>query len=140
MPEVEYLTASDILALVELFFARLGYAPPLLRANGRELLESAVHRARSAAHYVGADLSLQAATLANGLARNHPFVDGNKRAAWIGLVAFLALNGQPLPMELFERLAEELIRQLEDTDRSESDELLADWLRRHIDPSSTPGG
>jgi len=45
------------------------------------LLDSAVHRAQTAAYYGGADLFLQAAALANGIALNHPFIDGNKRSA-----------------------------------------------------------
>lgn len=37
-----------------------------------------------------------AATYALGIASNHPFVDGNKRAAYAALILFLALNGRPL--------------------------------------------
>jgi death on curing protein len=134
MPEVEYLTASDILALTTWFFEQLGYAPPLLRANGLALLESAVHRAQTAAHYGGAELVLQAAALTNGVSLNHAFIDGNKRSAWIACVTFLALNGHPLPEDALEPLAEQLIAQHEVSDRSQADKLLANWLRARLQP------
>jgi death-on-curing protein len=134
MPEVQYVTASDVLALTEWFFEQLGYAPAVLRGNGLALLESAVHRAQTAAYYGGAELVLQAAALANGVALNHPFVDGNKRAAWIACVTFLALNGHPLPDNAFEPLADQLIAQHEVSDRSQADGLLADWLRVRLKP------
>ena len=38
-------------------------------------------------------LELKAAALTESLARNHPFFDGNKRSAWLGLNYFLELNG-----------------------------------------------
>jgi len=42
------------------------------------------------------DLASLAATLTFGLARNHPFVDGNKRTAIVGCMTFLAMNGAEL--------------------------------------------
>lgn len=57
------------------------------------LLESALARPRMAAHYEGADLVRQAATLFWGLVENHPFHDGNKRTAWVGAETFLRRNG-----------------------------------------------
>ena len=132
MPETEYLTASDVVALADWFFQRLGYAAPILRGNGLALLESAVHRAQTAAYYAGADLVQQAACLANGIALNHPFLDGNKRSAWIACVVFLALDGHSLPEDAFEPLAEQLIAQHELTDRSKADEILTAWLRERI--------
>ncbi|MDQ6672108.1 MAG: Fic family protein [Chloroflexota bacterium] len=134
MPEVQYLTASDVLALTDWFFEQLGYAPPVLRTNGLALLESAVHRAQTAAYYGGAELVLQAAALANGVALNHPVVDGNKRGAWIACVTFLALNGHPLPDNALEPLADQLITQHEVSDRCQADGLLADWLRARLKP------
>lgn len=133
MPEIEYLTAPDVIALADWFFRRLGYAIPILRGNGLALLESAVHRAQSVAYYGGADLVAQAAALANGIALNHAFLDGNKRSAWIACVTFLAVNGHPLSEDAFEPLAEQLIAQHELTDRSQADELLTAWLRAHLD-------
>lgn len=57
------------------------------------LLESALARLQNRWHYGEADLAPLAAAYAFGVARNHPFVDGNKRAAFHCLVVFLRLNG-----------------------------------------------
>ncbi|MBI3128130.1 MAG: type II toxin-antitoxin system death-on-curing family toxin [Candidatus Tectomicrobia bacterium] len=59
------------------------------------LLESAVERPKHLFHY-GENPSLfdLAATLCMGLVKNHPFVDGNKRAALLSARAFLYINGQ----------------------------------------------
>jgi death-on-curing protein len=135
MPEIQYLIPVDVLALAEWFLERLGYTRPVLRGNGLALLESGVHRAETAAYYAGADLVQQAAALANGIAFNHPFVDGNKRSAWIACVVFLELNGWPLPEDEYEPLAEQLIAMHEETDRSRADALLADWLRGRVPAS-----
>ena len=42
------------------------------------------------------DLYEQAAALLHAIAANHPFVDGNKRTAWLAAATFLALNGVDL--------------------------------------------
>ena len=57
------------------------------------LLASAVERARNKWAYEAADLPELAASYAFGIARNHPFVDGNKRAALLSIITFLGLNG-----------------------------------------------
>ena len=56
-------------------------------------LESALGRARNKRAYENADLAVCAAAYAFGIARNHPFVDGNKRAALLAIITFLGLNG-----------------------------------------------
>ncbi len=56
-------------------------------------LESALLRPEQAAHYAGADLVDQAATLLWGMVRNHPFQDGNKRVAYAVTLTFLRVNG-----------------------------------------------
>jgi len=62
------------------------------------LLESALARPQQLHAYgdPAPDLSDLAAALAYGLARNHPFLDGNKRTAHVGYRTFLALNGAEL--------------------------------------------
>ncbi|MBP7950886.1 MAG: type II toxin-antitoxin system death-on-curing family toxin, partial [Verrucomicrobiales bacterium] len=55
-------------------------------------LESALARPRNQWAYGEADLCALAAAYAFGIARNHPFTDGNKRTAWILARLFLALN------------------------------------------------
>ena len=55
--------------------------------------ESAVGRPVNRAAHGEADLAELAAAYAFGIAKNHPFIDGNKRAALLALVVFLGLNG-----------------------------------------------
>lgn len=57
-------------------------------------LESALHRAVNKAAYGQPEVFELAAAYAFGLARNHPFVDGNKRTAIVTAMLFLALNGR----------------------------------------------
>ena len=57
------------------------------------LLESALARPINKFAYGESDLAVLAAAYAFGLARNHPFVDGNKRAAFASIIVFLGLNG-----------------------------------------------
>jgi death-on-curing family protein len=131
--EIEYLTAEDVLATADQFFRDLGYAQPILRGNGYTLLESAVHRAENVAHYGGADLVEQAAALCNGIALNHPFLDGNKRTAFAACVTFLRINGHPFKTkESHDLLAEQIIDMHEQTNRFEADAKLAAWLRSRL--------
>ena len=56
-------------------------------------LDGALGRPASYAHYEQADLALQAAVLAHGIAKTQAFLDGNKRVALISMLTFLELNG-----------------------------------------------
>ena len=64
--------------------------PPGIRDRG--MLESALDRPRNKWSYGETDLAALAAAYAFGLAKNHPFVDGNKRVALLSIVTFLGLN------------------------------------------------
>ena len=59
----------------------------------RDLLESAVARPLNKWAYEKSDLAALAAAYAFGIAKNHPFVDGNKRVAFAALMVFLRRNG-----------------------------------------------
>ncbi|WNJ91842.1 type II toxin-antitoxin system death-on-curing family toxin [Bosea sp. 685] len=59
------------------------------------LLASALARPINRFAYGETDMAALAAAYAFGLARNHPFVDGNKRAAFLAMMTFLRLNGIP---------------------------------------------
>lgn len=65
--------------------------PPGIRDRG--MLESALDRPKNKWTYGEQDLAKLAAAYAFGIARNHPFVDGNKRASLLSIVTFLGLNG-----------------------------------------------
>jgi death on curing protein len=58
----------------------------------RGLLESALARPSNKWSFGETDLAALAAAYAVGIARNHPFVDGNKRAAFLSIIVFLGLN------------------------------------------------
>lgn len=60
------------------------------------LLDSALNRAPNLAHYSAPDYADLAAAYGFGLAKNHAFVDGNKRVAFLSVGLFLALNGYKL--------------------------------------------
>lgn len=57
------------------------------------MLESVLDRPRNKWSYGETDVAALAAAYAFGIAKNHPFVDGNKRAALLSIVTFLGLNG-----------------------------------------------
>ena len=63
------------------------------------LLESALARPRNQWSYGEENAAALAASYAFGLARNHPFLDGNKRTAWVLARLFLAMNGRRLQFD-----------------------------------------
>lgn len=71
----------------------------------RDLLASAIARPRNAAAYGEPSLTDLAASLAFGIARNHPFIDGNKRVALMAAYVFLGLNGLRLTAPEAEAIA-----------------------------------
>jgi death-on-curing protein len=87
--EPVWLTADLVIAIHERQLRRFG-GPAGMRDVGA--LESALGRAQNRWAYENGDLAQLAAAYAFGIARNHPFVDGNKRAALLSLVTFLGLN------------------------------------------------
>jgi death-on-curing protein len=92
------------------------------------LLQSALARPLNLSSYGEADLPALAAALAFGIARNHPFLDGNKRTAFVCSQLFLRLNGRRLNVDhvdatlTFLKLAAGEV----------SEEALAAWMRRHL--------
>lgn len=101
-----------------------------LRDSG--LLDSALARPKNVLAYTEGEISLSrlAASYAAGIARNHPFVDGNKRTAFVVCRTFLELNGAHLDAspedkyQTFLRLAA----------GSLSEEELAQWIGSHLGP------
>jgi death-on-curing protein len=90
--EPVYLALADVLELHALIIgATAAEAADQLR--NRAGLESAIARTETYAHYQDADLALQAAVLAHGIAEGQQFIDGNKRTALIAMLVFLEING-----------------------------------------------
>ncbi len=88
-----WLTRAVLLAVHDEQIAEHGGAPGI-RDSG--LLDSAIARPRNHAEYATPALPELGALYALAIARNHPFVDGNKRTAFVALETFLALNGLEL--------------------------------------------
>jgi death on curing protein len=89
MNEPRWLTLHDIEDIHAEQLALFG-GPAGIRDRGA--LESALGRPINRWHYENADMAQMAAAYAFGIARNHPFVDGNKRTAFAALMVFLRLN------------------------------------------------
>ncbi len=117
-----WLSVEEVVALHERQLRRFG-GPSGIRDPGA--LESAVGRPRNKWEYEGAEMRELAAAYAYGIARNHPFVDGNKRAAFIAMVLFLRKNGVPFAPPQAESTA--IILALAGGEVSEAS--LARWIR-----------
>ena len=120
-----WLDKQALLLLHQESLATFGGASGL-RDEG--LLESALHRPRDLRDLGGVtDLSALAAAYAYGLCRNHPFIDGNKRAAFLAIGVFLAINGRRMtasPVEAVVAMTALAAGELDE-------ETLAAWIRRH---------
>jgi death-on-curing protein len=97
-----------------------------LRDEG--LLDSALARPVNKYSYEGcSDLATRAAAYGFALARNHPFVDGNKRAAFLAVGVFLAMNGKRLtatPIDAIETILALAAGSLDEAH-------FADWIKSH---------
>jgi death-on-curing protein len=94
------------------------------------LLASALERPKSLLAYgdPAPDLAALAAAYAWGVARNHPFADGNKRTALVLLRLFLRLNGTDLAASGADKY-DTMVRLAAG---GMSEEALAGWIRAHI--------
>ena len=122
-----WIETSVVLAIHDEQLAEHGGAPGI-RDGG--LLDSALGRPCSLAAYGEPGHADLAAVYAHGIARNHPFVDGNKRTAFVAAELSLALNG-------FELIAEDAdcVLTMLTLAAGELDEAaFATWLRAHIQP------
>ena len=86
---IEFADALEFYAAI--IGGTVGQAADQLRDQAG--LESALGRPRNYAHYQEADLALQAAALAHGIAESQAFIDGNKRLALVSMLTFLEVNG-----------------------------------------------
>ncbi|MCW3836557.1 type II toxin-antitoxin system death-on-curing family toxin [Sphingomonas canadensis] len=94
----------------------------------RSLLESAMARPQNLAAYGDPDAAELAASYAFGIARNHPFVDGNKRTAAVVSETFLALNGYGLTASDVELVITFVALAAGEIGEA----ALADWFRSHL--------
>jgi death-on-curing protein len=93
------------------------------------LLDSALSRPLNKHSYEGCtDLVVLAAACGFGLARNHPFVDGNERVAFLAVGVFLAINGRGLNATPIEAIDTILALAAADLDEAQ----FAQWIRAHL--------
>ncbi len=97
-----------------------------LRDEG--LLDSALARPLNLAAYGTPDVADLAASYGVGLAKNHPFVDGNKRVAFLAVGLFLALNGQRLVSNQVDATLTMFGVAAGEVDEAE----FARWIRAHL--------
>jgi death-on-curing protein len=93
MKEPVWVPAEVILAIQEELLARFGGLAGL-RDEG--LLDSALNRPKQVFHCGSPTLFDLAAEYALGIVKNHPFLDGNKRAGFMAAYTFLGVNGYDL--------------------------------------------
>jgi death-on-curing protein len=102
-----------------------------LRDEG--LLDSALARPINKYTYEGClDLATLAAVYGFGLVRNHAFVDGNKRAAFLAVGVFLMINGQRVAAKPIDAI--EAVTSLSDGSIDEA--RFAEWIRKNIRASN----
>ena len=117
-----YPTVEQVLAAHALLISKFGGSPGL---RDRGALESALARPQSGYY---SDLIQEAAALWESLSQNHPFVDGNKRAAITVTAAFLRVNGYRLEFE--DVAAYQFMLGLYESGRFKFP-ALEGWLRQH---------
>jgi death on curing protein len=119
-----WLLAVTVMAIHDELLRQHGGASGL---RDESLLESALARPQHRHAYGEKDLFQLASTLAAGLAWNHPFVDGNKRTAFMAAYTFLGDNG----LALRAPQAEAVIVTVALAEKRLREEEFAGWLRQH---------
>ncbi len=125
MSEYRWLREDTLLAIHDEQLAEHG---GLAGIRDLKLLQSAVARPQQIMHYGQPNIAELAAAYGYGISRNHPFLDGNKRTAFVSVELFLILNG-------FELTADDAacvltMLNVASDDITETD--FADWIRLHL--------
>lgn len=129
MQTPEFLEINDILTIHQILLEQFGGMPGI-RDEG--LLESAVSQPQATffGELLHPTIHVQAAAYLYHLAKNHPFLDGNKRTAFGAMEAFLRLNGYNL--DFSDEEAYQIVMQVAQGEMSK--EELARLLEQHIQP------
>lgn len=131
---LRFVSIKETIRLHDESIERVGGTPG---ARDLSLLESALHRPMQQCIYEGVtELPVLAATLADGIAQNHAFLDGNKRTAFLVCVEFLSKNGVTFSPDVAE--AADIFRRLAAHEVGGSD--LAEWIAGYFEqaPISKP--
>ncbi|MGB8031677.1 MAG: type II toxin-antitoxin system death-on-curing family toxin [Terracidiphilus sp.] len=122
-----WIKDSSVLAIHDEQIAEHGGLPGI---RDLALLLSALARPQNLAAYGSPDIADLATAYAAGIARNHAFLDGNKRTAWVVAETFLLKNGY----ELIARDEDGVTTMLAMADGTMSEPELAVWFRTYIRP------
>ena len=127
MAQIVWLLEETVIAIHQRQISEHGGSEGL-RDEG--LLASALARPQNVLAYAQPppDLAVLAVAYAYGIARNHPFVDGNKRTALVAARTFLLLNG----VNLEANQDEKYLTFLQLAQGTLTEEQLADWIRKRI--------
>lgn len=125
MSEWKWINRQVLLLLHEESLAEHGGASGL-RDEG--LLDSALARPLNLALYEQPDIASLAASYGVGLAKNHAFVDGNKRVAFLAVGLFLANNGR----RLLATQTEATLTMLDVAAGDIEEAAFAQWIRSHV--------
>ncbi len=129
-PTWRWIKESSVLAIHEEQIAEHG---GLAGVRDLALLLSALARPQNLAAYGSPDVADLAASYAVGVARNHAFLDGNKRTAWVVAETFLLKNGY----ELIARDQDGVTTMLAVAEGTMPEQEFALWLRTYIRPLNT---
>ena len=121
-----YLTVEQVLEIHRDQIKQTGGSPGIIAMGA---LESALARPRSG-YYDG--LIEEATALLESLAANHPFLDGNKRVAFVATDLFLRLTGYSIYCDADE--ANRFIRNILE-DRQDRFNRVRNWLKAHVEPT-----
>jgi death-on-curing protein len=125
MNEPKWVPLAVVMAIHEAQLAQHGGG---VGVRDQGLLESALARPRQIHAYTeGPPLTRLAAAYAFGLAKNHAFVDGNKRTAWVVCATFLEVNGR----QVTATQADVVATMLGVADSSINEEAFSAWLERN---------
>ena len=128
-PEPKWIDKRALLLLHEESLAMFGGARGI-RDEG--LLDSALSRPVNLSLYEpDSDLATLAAAFGYGLAKNHAFLDGNKRAAFLSIGLFLSINDMRLRVEQVDAINSILAL----ATGTLSETALAGWIREHSGPA-----
>ena len=125
MSDYRWINPQVLLLLHDESLAEHGGAPGL---RDEVLLDSALGRPQNLLAYGSPDLSDLAASYGYGLAKNHAFVDGNKRAAFLAVGLFLMVNGH----RLIATQADATMTMLALAAGHMDESAFAQWIRGHI--------
>ena len=120
-----WVEIRDVLAIHEAQLSEHGGAEGLRDLGG---LESALARPLNLAAYGEPDAAALAAAYGFGIAKNHPFVDGNKRTAFVTFEFFLELNGYCLTADDVQCV----LIMLAVADSTSSEAEFATWIRSNL--------